>query len=93
MPATLGGFLSDLEAVGELQRISAEVSPVLEIAEIADRASKSLCPSISRNAAMFDPQHCELGGKALLFENVAGCDFPLCINVFGSYRRMEMALG
>ncbi|MCZ6543151.1 MAG: UbiD family decarboxylase, partial [Planctomycetota bacterium] len=47
MPATLGGFLSDLEAVGELQRISAEVSPVLEIAEIADRASKSPCPSIS----------------------------------------------
>ena len=42
---------------------------------------------------MFDPQLCELGGKALLLENVAGCDFPLCINVFGSYRRMEMALG
>ncbi|MCH8152145.1 MAG: UbiD family decarboxylase [Planctomycetes bacterium] len=93
MPATLGGFLSNLEAVGELQRISAEVSPDLEIAEIADRQSKLPCPEVSGDAAMFDPQHCALGGKALLLENVAGCDFPLCINVFGSYRRMEMALG
>jgi len=31
-------------------------------------------------------------GPALLFENVKGSDFPLLINAFGSYRRMEMAL-
>jgi 4-hydroxy-3-polyprenylbenzoate decarboxylase len=33
------------------------------------------------------------GGAALLFENVKGCDIPLGINLFGSSRRMGMALG
>ena len=93
MDATLGGFLGRLEAAGELQRIAAPVSPILEIAEVADRHSKSPCPFKSPAAALFDPRHCDLGGKALLFENVRGSDFSLCINVFGSYRRMEMALG
>ncbi len=69
-----------------------EVSPLLEISEIADRMNKSRCGDPSRSATKFDPAHADLGGKALLFENVAGSDFPLCINVFGSYRRMEMAL-
>ncbi len=32
------------------------------------------------------------GGPALLFENVKGSTFPLFINAFGSYRRMQMAL-
>ena len=32
------------------------------------------------------------GGCALLFENVTGASFPLLINAFGSFRRMEMAL-
>jgi 4-hydroxy-3-polyprenylbenzoate decarboxylase len=32
------------------------------------------------------------GGPALLFENVKGSDFPILINAFGSYRRMELAL-
>ncbi|MBZ0270383.1 UbiD family decarboxylase, partial [bacterium] len=33
------------------------------------------------------------GGPSLLFENVAGADFPLAINLFGSERRVELALG
>ncbi len=33
------------------------------------------------------------GGPALLFENVKGSQYPLLINAFGSYRRMEFALG
>ena len=33
------------------------------------------------------------GGAALLFENVKGSEFPLGINLFGSDRRMGMALG
>ena len=37
----LSAFLSDLEAEGELVRVHREVSPVLEIAEIADRAVKA----------------------------------------------------
>lgn len=32
------------------------------------------------------------GGPALLFENVRGAQFPLLINAYGSYRRMQMAL-
>jgi len=31
-------------------------------------------------------------GPALLFENVKGSKFPLLINAFGSYRRMELAI-
>ncbi|MCG8512332.1 MAG: UbiD family decarboxylase, partial [Rhodospirillales bacterium] len=41
--------------------------------------------------------HHEQGGKALLFENVqtpqGKTSMPLLINAFGSYRRMEMAMG
>lgn len=33
------------------------------------------------------------GGPALYFENVKGSEFPLVINLFGSYRRMSWALG
>lgn len=33
------------------------------------------------------------GGPALVFENVAGSDFPLAINLFGTERRVELALG
>jgi UbiD family decarboxylase len=33
------------------------------------------------------------GGPALLFENVEGAVFPLAINLFGSERRVELALG
>lgn len=33
------------------------------------------------------------GGPALLFENPRGSDIPLAINVFGSRKRMSMALG
>ncbi|MFA4836705.1 MAG: menaquinone biosynthesis decarboxylase [Dehalococcoidia bacterium] len=69
----LQDFIAALESKGELRRVSAEVDPVLEITQIADRMSKS-------------------GGPALLFERVKGSDFPLLINAFGSYRRMQMAL-
>jgi 4-hydroxy-3-polyprenylbenzoate decarboxylase len=33
------------------------------------------------------------GGKALLFTNVKGSEMPVAINVFGSYRRLELAFG
>ncbi|MCA9286295.1 MAG: UbiD family decarboxylase [Phycisphaerales bacterium] len=93
MHASLRDFLGALDRHGELQRIAVPVSPILEVAAIADRVSKSACPAPSRWAAAFDPMHAGGGGSALLFERVEGCDFPLAINVFGSYRRMEMALG
>jgi 4-hydroxy-3-polyprenylbenzoate decarboxylase len=93
MERTLGDFLEKLDAAGELHRVPVPVSPRLEISEIADRQCKLPCPSVSAHAARFDRDHCDLGGKALVLEQVEGSDFPLCINVFGSYRRMEMALG
>ena len=85
-------FLSALEQAGELHRVRAEVSPELEITEIADRVSR-MPATASAGAQAFDPAMAAMGGKALLFERVAGSDFPLAINVWGSYRRMEMALG
>jgi 4-hydroxy-3-polyprenylbenzoate decarboxylase len=69
----LQDFISALESMGELKRVKAEVSPELEITEIADRMSKT-------------------NGPAILFENVKGSSFPLLINAFGSYKRMEKAL-
>src|SRR6202161_3631924 len=55
--------------------------PILEITEIADRVSKSR------------DKHGDVGGKALLFENVKGYSgAQLLINQFGSARRMRLAL-
>src|SRR5688572_28400272 len=93
MYPSLREFLGVLERAGELRRVSAAASPILEISALADRESKASCPRASDHARKFDPQHAGLGGKALLFDKVEGCDFPLAINVFGSYRRMELALG
>ena len=90
---TLRDFVTALDSAGELHRIKAPVSPMLEITEITDRVSKSPAPSTSPVAAVTDPKHHQLGGKALLFENVTDSDIPLSINTLGSYRRMEMALG
>lgn len=92
--STLHDFINALEQHGELKRIIAPVSPMLEITEITDRVSKSDAPSTSSNAEQNDPKHFRAGGHALLFENVAGANgTPVAINTFGSYRRMEMALG
>ena len=90
---TLRDFIDALAAAGELHRITAPVSPILEITEIADRVSKSPAPRVSEHARRFDPHHAHLGGKALLFSNVQSGSMPVAINTFGSYRRMEMALG
>jgi 4-hydroxy-3-polyprenylbenzoate decarboxylase len=75
--ADLRDFIARLDAEGELIRISAPVSPHLEITEITDRISKS------------PADH----NKALLFENVEGGAMPVLINALGSARRMALALG
>lgn len=75
MYKSLAHYIERLEREGELVRVTAPVNPVLEIAEITDRISKS--PG---------------GGKALLFENT-GTAFPVAVNLFGSDRRIAMALG
>jgi 4-hydroxy-3-polyprenylbenzoate decarboxylase len=93
MHRTLQDFLRALESAGELHRIAARVSPLLEITEIVQRQNVAPCRGQSPYAQDFDPAHANSGGAALLFEHVEGCDFPLAINFYGSYRRMEMALG
>lgn len=94
MYETTQDFIRALERAGELQRIRKTVSPILEVAEIADRVSKSPAPHPpTASARAADPRFYGGGGKALLFENVQGSDIPILINGWGSYRRVEMALG
>jgi len=88
---TLSDFLADLEQNGELSRVQTTVSPILEISEIADRVSKTQTPH-AHNELDRNPGG-KLGGKALLFEHVAGCDIPVAINTYGSYWRVNRALG
>jgi len=94
MYPTTRDFAQALETAGELKRIAEKVSPVLRITELADKESKSAAPSLpSARTRATDPRFHHLGGRALLLENVEGSDIPVLINQFGSYRRMEMALG
>src|SRR5205085_4181050 len=88
---TLRDFINELDQAGELARVKARVSPVLEIAGIADRMSKSPAPHGHRELDA-NPAG-RLGGKALLFENVEGSDIPVAINTFGRYWRGNNALG
>ena len=77
----LRDWIKKLDKAGELKRIKAEVDPILEMAEIADRVAK-----LGRGTA-------KAGGPALLFENVKG--YPgarVLMNQFGSTRRMQLAL-
>jgi 4-hydroxy-3-polyprenylbenzoate decarboxylase len=81
VPKDLRSFLDDLDRAGELVRIKEPLSVKLEIAEVADRVMKQ--PG---------------GGKALLFEkpildNGSISALPVAINIFGSWKRMSMALG
>jgi 4-hydroxy-3-polyprenylbenzoate decarboxylase len=94
MYATTREFVQALEKAGELARIKPRVSPILEITELADRQSKSPAPHPPSEATRrTDPRFHDRGGKALLFENVEGSDIPVLINQFGSYFRVEVALG
>lgn len=88
---TFRDFLDLLDRDGELARVKARVSPKLEIAEIADRTSKSPAPHTTSD--LDKSPAAKLGGKALLFENVKGSDIPVAINTFGSYWRVNRALG
>ena len=72
--ADLRDFLKQLESLGELKRVGAEVSPRLEITEFCDRMLKQ-------------------GGPALLFEKPAGHSIPVLGNLFGTVRRVALAMG
>jgi 4-hydroxy-3-polyprenylbenzoate decarboxylase len=67
-------FLNALEKQNELRRVSAPVSPVLEMTEICDRVLKQ-------------------GGPAVMFDNPVGFDMPVLGNLFGTPRRVALAMG
>ncbi|HEX3926972.1 MAG TPA: menaquinone biosynthesis decarboxylase [Gemmatimonadales bacterium] len=78
---SLPDFIAAIDRIGELVRIAEPVRTHLEIAEIADRVMKS-----------------HNGGPALVFERPVLPDggtssMPVAINLFGSRRRMALALG
>jgi 4-hydroxy-3-polyprenylbenzoate decarboxylase len=77
---TLSEFVAALDSAGELVRITEPVSVNLEMCEIADRTMKM--PG---------------GGPALMFERPILMDgspsrYPVGINLFGSMKRITMAL-
>jgi 4-hydroxy-3-polyprenylbenzoate decarboxylase len=77
----LRDWIAALDRAGELKKIRTEADPILEIAEIADRVSKS------------SPAKYGAGGPALLFQDIKGHPgAQLLINQFGSERRMRLAL-
>ena len=88
----LRSFVEELDRRGQLRRVTVPVDPILEIAEIADRVSKSQAAG-NAPPPPTDPVHGGRGGSALLFENVKGSNIPLAINLYGSYERMRIALG
>ena len=78
---SLSEFIDAIDAADELVRVRQPVAARLEMCEITDRAMKM--PG---------------GGPALVFEHVLLDDgtrsaFPVAINLFGSMRRMAIALG
>jgi len=78
---TLSEFIAAIDRAGELIRVRQPVAARLELCEIADRVMKQ-------------PR----GGAALLFEHVildngSRSAYPVAINLFGSMRRMALALG
>jgi 4-hydroxy-3-polyprenylbenzoate decarboxylase len=94
MYETLRDFVSALDSAGELKRVTGAVSPILEVTAMADLESKSRAANLpSDSARRVDPRFHDRGGRALLLTNVVGSEIPVLINAWGSYRRMEMALG
>src|SRR5262245_41805816 len=89
--ATLREFLDFLLQNNELSRVKTRVSPILEISEITDRMCKT--PAPHGHSERDKSPASKLGGKALLFENVEGSNMPVAINTFGSYWRVNQALG
>ena len=77
----LRAFVGAIDAAGDLRRVTHPVSVDKEITEIADRCMKSAA-----------------GGPALLFERPTLLQggpsrHPVAVNLFGSERRMALALG
>jgi 4-hydroxy-3-polyprenylbenzoate decarboxylase len=90
-------WIAALDRAGELKRVRTEVDPILEIAEITDRVSKSAgitTVNVGTAASAVPPSAARRpGGSALLFENIKGHPgAKVLINQFGSEARMKLAL-
>src|SRR5207247_10479489 len=70
-------FAPYLETHAQLPRITARVSPELDISEITDRVCKGPAET----------------NVALLFENVEGSPLPVLMNAYGTEQRVCWALG
>jgi 4-hydroxy-3-polyprenylbenzoate decarboxylase len=94
MYADLHTFVDALKEASELIQVSDKLDPILQVTKLVDLESKSIAPDLGSSSSQHnDPEFAHLGGRALLIENVIGSDYPILINAFGSYKRMEMALG
>jgi 4-hydroxy-3-polyprenylbenzoate decarboxylase len=81
----LRDWIRALDKAREIRYIREEVDPILEIAEITDRVSKTGKKGGAKGAVP--------GGPALLFEKVKGYrGSRVLMNQFGSERRMNLAL-
>lgn len=77
---SFGGFVRELEAAGELRRITVPLATELEITELADREMKKR----GGGKALLIEKPTVKGKPSR---------FPLAINCLGSERRMAMSLG
>src|SRR5215218_1437771 len=73
----------------DLNEFIAALDKEREVARIADPVSPDLEICAVTDRVSKSPG----GGPALLFERPTGYDMPVAINLFGSMRRMCMALG
>ena len=77
----LRDFLAQLEALGELKRVAAEVDPRLEMTELCDRVLKAGGPAL-----LFErPKGA--------FRSPAGGTIPVLGNLFGTPQRVARAMG
>ena len=88
---SLREFVELLRREGELAVVSAPVDPYLEMAEIADRASKSQGPALLFERP--EPAAAASGKPPANAHRASGSLPPVLMNQFGSYRRLELALG
>ncbi|MCB6181986.1 4-hydroxy-3-polyprenylbenzoate decarboxylase [Leeia sp. TBRC 13508] len=76
----LRDFMKQLEAQGELKRISHPVSPNLEMTEISDRVLRHEGPAL----LFTNPTHITKNGKPSM---------PVLTNLFGTPKRVAMGMG
>ncbi len=88
---SLREFVELLRRENELATVGAPVDPYLEMAEIADRASKAGGPALlfERPISAFGAG----GAPPANSHHLTGPPMPVLMNQFGSPRRLELALG